>query len=76
MTWECFSRHDVENLIIINDKLTTAKYIEILQKMGFEREYFFQQDNDPKHKARITMKLLENNDITTKLTSTNPTEHL
>lgn len=48
-----------------------VKYIEILdnnlielaQEVKLEREYVFQQDNDPKHKAEIT-KFLEDNYIT------------
>ncbi|CAK9826018.1 Transposable element Tcb1 transposase [Anthophora retusa] len=89
MTWGCFSKHGVGNLVIIDGKLTAVKYIEILQnnlfdstqKMGLEREYVFQQDNDPKHKAKITTKFLEDNNITIldfppQSPDLNPIEHL
>lgn len=56
---------------MIDGKLTALRYIEILQnnlfasveKIELQNEYIFQQDNDSKHKAKLTMKFFENNNI-------------
>lgn len=62
MVWGCFSWAGVGNLTKINGIMTADDYIQILcenleesmLKMGLEKDYIFQQDNDPKHKAKKT----------------------
>lgn len=89
MTWGCFSARGLGNLVIINDKLTAVRYIDILKenlfnsaaKMEFKNDFIFQQDNDPKHKAKVTMKYFEENNIQLlqwppQSPDLNPIEHL
>ena len=51
-------------LFLQSNTLKFYKTIGTAQNMELEREYVFQQNNDPKHKAKITKKFLEDNDIT------------
>lgn len=66
MVWGCFSRAGVGDLIEVQGKMKADQYQNIILKhaepsgfrligAGFE----LQQDNDPKHKAKSTMLLLE-----------------
>jgi hypothetical protein len=69
--WGCFCAHGVGKLSLIEGIMDTKKYILILDntlrdsaRMLFNRDpYIFQQDNDPKHKAKKTMEYFEENDI-------------
>ncbi|QRW20438.1 Transposable element Tcb2 transposase [Rhizoctonia solani] len=63
MVWGCITPKGVGRLIRIDGRLTAAKYIEILKEglLGTLKDYkipirhfLFQQDNDPKHTAKIT----------------------
>jgi len=62
MIWGCFAWSGVGNLVKITGILTANMYIDILREnleasllqVGLENNFVFQQDNDPKHKAKIT----------------------
>lgn len=71
MVWGCFAYNGTGELRIIDDTLNSAKYIKILedclqssvQKLGLEPDWMFQQDNDPKHTAKVTRAWFEDNNI-------------
>lgn len=62
MAWGCFSAAGVGNLHFIDGIMDAKKYIailkenlhEIARKLGLNDRFIFQQDNDPKHTARIS----------------------
>ncbi|KAJ7335926.1 hypothetical protein JRQ81_013867 [Phrynocephalus forsythii] len=63
MPWGCFSSAGTGKLVRIDGKMDGAKYRAILEENLLEsakdlrlgRRFTFQQDNDPKDKARATM---------------------
>uniref|UniRef100_A0A803JA48 Tc1-like transposase DDE domain-containing protein n=1 Tax=Xenopus tropicalis TaxID=8364 RepID=A0A803JA48_XENTR len=63
MLWGCFSSAGTGKLVRVDGKMDGAKYSAILEENLLEsakdlrlgRRFTFQQDNDPKHKARATM---------------------
>jgi transposase len=69
--WGCFSFDGVGHLFKINGIMVKEDYKSILQRhmipsaqMLFEeKEWIFQQDNDPKHTAKINKRYLENKKI-------------
>lgn len=62
MVWGCFAWSGVGNLEKIDGIMTADSYIAILKrnlkesarKVGLEKKFIFQQDNDPKHTAHKT----------------------
>lgn len=66
MVWGCVFYHGVGNLVRIEGNLNAEGYVNILrrnlrvsvEKMGIQDQYYFQQDNDPKHTARRTKEWL------------------
>ncbi len=62
MLWGCFSAAGTGRLVAIKGKMNAAKYRDILdenllqsaQDLRLGRRFTFQQDNDPKHTAKIT----------------------
>lgn len=62
MVWGCFTAHGVGDLHIIDGKMNSFMYREILEKKMLpsakklygRRRWTFQQDNDPKHTANLT----------------------
>ncbi|CAK9811674.1 Transposable element Tc1 transposase [Anthophora quadrimaculata] len=66
MVWGCMAASGVGNLIFIEGILDKAKYLHILKdnlkksavKLGLLENFYFQQDNDPKHKAKIVQEWL------------------
>ncbi len=72
MLWGCFSAAGTGRLVAIEGKMNAAKYREILdenllqsaQDLRLGRRFTFQQDNDPKHTAKITKEWLHNNSVT------------
>lgn len=70
MVWGCFSYHGVGNLEFIEGTMDSAKYVDILSRnlrssatnMGL-KSFVFQQDNDPKHKAKLTNQFFEAKNI-------------
>ena len=62
----CFSSKSVGKISVIDGKMNAQKYEQILQEnvmssvesLELPSDYIFQQDNDPKHKAKSTKKCL------------------
>ncbi|GFU95028.1 transposable element Tcb1 transposase [Trichonephila clavipes] len=60
MVWGCMASNRVGNLVFIDGIIGHKLYIDILnnnlketaKKLGLDRNFIFQQDNDPKHTAR------------------------
>ncbi|KAL0173820.1 hypothetical protein M9458_029788 [Cirrhinus mrigala] len=70
--WSDFSAAGTGRLVAIKGKMNVAKYRDILgenllqsaQDLRLGRRFTFQQDNDPKHTAKITKEWLHNNSMT------------
>ena len=71
MVWVCFSSNGTGELEIINSRMNGRMYREILEKnlrisadlLGHDSNFVFQDDNDPKHTAKLTREWLKNNEI-------------
>jgi len=61
MIGECMAAGGTGNLVFIEGIMNKYKYLHILQrnlkesarKLGIYKDFYFQQDNDPKHTAEI-----------------------
>ncbi len=61
MLWGCFSAAGTEGLVRVEEKLNAPKYwdslnenlVQSIQNPRLGRRLTFQQDNDPKHTARV-----------------------
>ncbi|KAL0194239.1 hypothetical protein M9458_012535 [Cirrhinus mrigala] len=90
MLWGCFSAAGTGRLVAIEGKMNAAKYrdsildenlLQSAQDLRLGRRFTFQQDNDPKHTAKITKEWLHNNSVTilewpSRSPELNPIEHL
>ncbi|CAJ0941925.1 unnamed protein product [Ranitomeya imitator] len=87
-TVDC-SKAGTGQLVVIEGNMNAAKYRDIPDENLFQsaldlrlsRRFTFQQDNDPKHTAKITKEWLQNNSVTildwpSQSSDLNPIEHL
>ena len=66
MVWGCMATNGVGNLVFIESTMNKTDYLNILkdnlaqsvEKLGLDRTWVFQQDNDPKHTAKIVKEWL------------------
>ncbi len=66
MLWGCFSAAGTEGLVRVEEKLNAPKYsdslnenpVQSIQNLRLGRRFTFQQDNDPKHTARVAYRQL------------------
>ncbi|KAG2461535.1 TCB1 transposase, partial [Polypterus senegalus] len=71
MLWGCFSAAGTGRLVRIKGKITAAMYRDILDENLLQstldprlvRRFIFQQDNDPKHTAKISKEWLQDNSV-------------
>lgn len=89
MVWGCMAANGVGNLHFIDGIMDKHAYLNILKYnlaqsaaiLGFEEDYLFQQDNDPKHSSYLVKEWLLYN-VKTQLRTPpqspdfNPIEHL
>ena len=89
MLWGCFSREGTGSIVRVEGTMDSKKYIQILEenllqsvkKLGLGRRFHFQQDNDPKHCAKITKEWFQKKKIKvlqwpSQSLDLNPIEHL
>ena len=73
MVWGCFSAKGVGNFYRIEGIMKKEQYLSILQnellpslqKLSTDQEYIFQQDNDPKHTAKVCQAWVRDNNVST-----------
>ncbi|KAG2467141.1 TC1A transposase, partial [Polypterus senegalus] len=71
MLWECFSVAGTGRLVRIKGKMTAAMFRDILDEnllqsaldLRLGRRFVFQQDNNPKHTAKISKEWLQDNSV-------------
>lgn len=71
MFWGCFSANGPGNLVKVDGIMRKEHYVKILEeniwqsaeKLGLGQHWTFQQDNDPKHTAKVVKKWFLENDV-------------
>ena len=71
MIWGCFSAKGVGKISVIDGKMNTEKYKQILQEnlissvesLKLRSDYIFQSDNDPKHTTKSTKTWMSVNNV-------------
>ena len=71
MFWGCFSANGPGNLVKVDGIMRKEDYVKILEeniwqsaeKLGLGQHWTFQQDNDPKHTAKVVKKWFLENDV-------------
>ena len=71
MLWGCMTSRGVSNPYIINGNMIDTSYVKFLQEnlfesvfsMGFNRNFIFQQDNDPEHKSKLASQFFQKHSI-------------
>ncbi len=66
MLWGCFSAAGTEGLVRVEEKLNAPKYwdslnenpVQSIQNLRLGRRFYIQQDNEPKHTARVAYRQL------------------
>ncbi len=66
MLWSCFSVAGTEGLVRVEEKLNAPKYrdslnenpVQSIQNLRLDRRFTFQEDNGPKHTARVAYRQL------------------
>ena len=66
MVWGCMAAGGVGNLVFIEGAMNKDDYLKILrdnlspsvEKLGLDQSWVFQQDNDPKHTAKLVKEWL------------------
>lgn len=89
MVWGCMAASGVGNLVFIESTMNKTDYLTILKdnlqpsvdKLGLDQTWVFQQDNDPKHTAKIVKEWLlyhtpKQLDHPAQSPDLNPIEHL
>ncbi|KAG2458309.1 TC1A transposase, partial [Polypterus senegalus] len=89
MLWGCFSAAGTGRLVRIKGKMSATMYRDILDEnvlqsaldLRLGRRFIFQQDNDPKHTAKISKEWLQDNSVNvlerpSQSPDLNPIEHL
>ena len=62
--WASISKNFTRSIFIFSEILTANKYLEILKNnLGTENNFVLQDDNDPKHRAKIIEKWKNDNNI-------------
>lgn len=73
MVWECFTYNGLSPLVKLEGRINAVAYIDVLDNhllsllddLGDEEDYIFQEDNAPIHTARVTTEWKDDNNIET-----------
>ncbi len=81
MLWGCFSVTGTEGLVRVEKKHQNIEIALMIQNRRLGRRFTFQQDNNPKHTAKITKEWLWDNSVNvlewrSQSPDLNPTEQL
>ena len=89
MIWGCMASSGVGSFEFINGTMTQYTYLDIVKqniklsakKLGLNRQFIFQEDNDPKHTSKLVQDFYKTNKITRlewppQSPDINPIEHL